>query len=56
MHARALAEFAMTNNVRGCNSHSSMKVIERREGVRIGEKKLEAGDVYSVIDNDVMMK
>ncbi|KAL0119268.1 hypothetical protein PUN28_009688 [Cardiocondyla obscurior] len=52
MHARALAESATAIKVRGCNSHSSVKIIERREGARFEGKKLEASDVYSIIDND----
>jgi len=32
-----------------------MKIIKRREGVQIGKKKLEVGDVYSTIGDGVMV-
>lgn len=32
-----------------------MKIIKRWEGVQIRKKKLEVGDVYSIIDDGVMV-
>lgn len=57
MHARALAESAtMTIKVRECNSHSPDDENYRAtRGCSDRKKKLGAGDVYSVIDDGVMM-